>query len=95
MTSLAGKAVVGKIGDGVGLQIEDGEGLFFARGIRAIAAVKKDRETAVRREGDGGGEVVDLPRMAGNFAEELAVRESRGRIGVLRSKRNWKNERES
>jgi hypothetical protein len=43
--------------------------------------VEEDGEFAVGRECTSGGEIIDGARMAGNFAEELAV----GELGDVRS----------
>ena len=81
LAGVLAKAGVGEIGEIVGCEIEDGKRLFFAGGVCAVAAVKEDRKFSVGRESDGRGEIVDLARMAGDFAEKLAVGESgeRGR----------------
>ena len=84
LLGIAGEAVVGEIAEFVGLQIEDGEGLFFAGGVGAIAAVKKEGEATIGGDDRGGGEIVDATRVAGDFGEEFAVGELKGLGGSRR-----------
>ena len=73
MPGVTAEAIVGKVAQFVGDKIQDREGLFLLRGVGAIAAVKKDSETAVRRDRRGGGEIIDGSRVARNLAEKFSV----------------------
>jgi len=73
LPGVAAEAIVGKVAEFAGGKIQDREGLFFPRGVGAIAAVKEDGEAAVRRDRSGGGEVIDGLRVARNLAEEFPV----------------------
>lgn len=70
---VAAEAVVGEIAEFVGGEIHDGEGLFFAGGVGAVAAVEEDGEAPVGRDCGGGGEIVRGAWVAGNFAEKFCV----------------------
>ena len=73
LLGVAAEAVVGKIAEIVGLQIQDGEGLLFLGGVGAVAAVEEDGELAVGRERGGGGKVVGGAGLAGDIAEDFSV----------------------
>jgi hypothetical protein len=92
LVGFAAEAIVGKVGELVGFQIEDGERLFLSRSIGAEATVKKNGEAAIGREGDGGWKIIGWARVAGNVGEELAVGELGGVRRILRPKRQSKDE---
>src|SRR5579859_5854119 len=80
LVGIVGEAVVGKICDFICFKIKDGERLFFAGGVGAVAAVEEYGELVVGREDGGGGEIVDGTGMAGDFAEDAAVGQVYGRL---------------
>jgi len=61
------EAIVGKISEFIVFEIEDRERLFSVRGVGAKAAVEQNSVPVVRRKRDGGGKIIDLAGMAGNF----------------------------
>ena len=63
------------------MQIEDGERLLFLGSISSIAAVEENSELAVRRERDGGWEVICGPRLARDLAEDFPVGNLHRRFG--------------
>jgi hypothetical protein len=68
--SLAGflrEAIVGKVCEFIGFEIENRERLFLVRSVGAKAAVEQDSVPAVRRKSDGGGKIIDLAGLAGDF----------------------------
>jgi hypothetical protein len=78
LPGVAAKAIVGKVAEFIGGKIQDRDGLLFLRGVGAIAAVKEDGETAVRRDRRGGGEIIDGSRVTRNLAEEFSVGQLEG-----------------
>ena len=58
LMGVVAEALVGKIGEAVGLQIEDGDRLMGAGRLGAVAVVQERGVTLVRAERDGGGETV-------------------------------------
>jgi len=87
------KAIVGKITDGIRLKIEDRERLFLLGSIGSIAAVEKDGEVSVGRDSSSSGEIINGPRIAGQFAEDFSIGNlcARDSGGVLGGKRNCGN----
>src|SRR5271155_4328004 len=69
----AAEAIVWKITEGAGLEIENGERLFSPGGIGAVAAVEENGIATVGRDGSGGGEIVGAAGIAGKFTEDFAV----------------------
>ena len=61
------EAIIGKVSEFIGFEIEDRERLFLVRSVGAKAAVEKNSVPAVRRKSDGGGKIIDLAGMAGDF----------------------------
>lgn len=87
LLGLDAEAAIGKIANGVGFQIEDGEGLFPAGSVGAETAVEEDSVTRIGRDGGSRGEIIDGARIAGKFPEDFAVGNLRGRLrgGILRA----------
>ena len=82
LLGLDAEAIIGKIANCVGFQIEDGEGLFAAGSVGAETAVEEDSVTRIGRDRGGRGEIIDAARIAGKFAEDFAV--GNLRRGILR-----------
>ena len=61
------EAIVGKVSEFIGFEIEDRERLFLVRTVGAKAAVEQNSVPDVRRKSDGGGKIIDLAGMAGSF----------------------------
>ena len=47
LLGVTAEAIVGEIADGIGFEIQDGERLFLAGSVGAVAAVEKNGEAAV------------------------------------------------
>jgi len=86
LLGLDAEAIVRKIANGVGFQIDDGEGLFAAGSVGAEAAVEEHSVTRIGRDGGGRGEIIDAARIAGEFAKDFVVGNLRERLrgGILR-----------
>ena len=87
LASFMREAIVGKVSEFIGFEIEDRERLFSVRAVGAIAAVEKNSVSAVRRKSDGGGKIIDLAGMAGNFGQEFAVGKLSSMWRILRIER--------
>jgi len=73
LMSIVAESIVGEIRELIGFEIEDGERLFFAGGVGAVAAVKEYGEFRIGRDRGGGGEIVDGAGITGDFHENSAV----------------------
>ena len=73
LLGVLGEALVGEIAEFVGFEIQNREGLFFSGGVGAKTAVKEDGIATIGRNGGGRGEIINAARIAGHFAEKLAV----------------------
>lgn len=85
------QAVVGKIAEFVGFQIQNRDGLFLAGGVGTEAAVEENSKAAIWRNNRGSGEIIDTARITGEFAKDFGIgdlRCLRVRCGVLRQERN-------
>ena len=83
MTGFVAEAIVRKVGELVGFEIEDGKRLFPARGVRSVPAVEENGKAAVGRECDGGRQIIGWARIAGNVRQERAVRKLGGAWLIL------------
>jgi len=93
LMGVVGEAVVGEIGEFIGFEIEDGERLFFAGGVGAVAAVEEDGKFRIGRERSGAGKIVDGARMAGDFDENSTVGQvDRLLLSTKRKRKKGQNE---
>ncbi len=63
---LFAEALVGIVGELIGLQIENGDRLHGQGFLRAIAVVQKRGVAAIRADRDGGGKAVGAADAAGS-----------------------------
>ena len=71
------EARFGKIGERVRSDIENGDrlvGVFAVSRVGPISAVEENDKPPIGRSGSSRSEIVDRARMAGNFAEQAAIR---------------------
>jgi len=81
------EAIVGKVNEFIGFEIEDRERLFLVRSVGTKAAVEQNSVPAVRRKSDGRGKIIDLAGMAGDFGQEFAVGKLSSMWRILRIER--------
>lgn len=91
LLGVATKTIVGEIAEFVGGEIENREGLFFAGGVGAVAAVEENGKATVGRERGDGGEIVDRAGLAGDRGKEFAV----GELERLGLRKGWEREQEN
>lgn len=94
LPGIAAEAIIWKIAERVGFQIQNGKGLFLTRAICTVAAVKQYRESTIWRNCRSGREIIDAARISGDIAKEFGVRHllERRRSRILGSQRSYAGE---
>ena len=86
LSGIRTEAVVGKIAEFIGFEIQNGEGLLFAGTVSPIATVEEDGEAAIGRNSGGSRKIIDLAGGTGNCAEKLGIWQLCGFRVSLRAK---------
>ena len=96
LLGVAAEAIIRKIAERVGFEIQNGKGLLLAGGVRTVATVKQHRETAIGRDSCSGREIIDAARIARDIAKKFGVRHLLEQMcsRILRSQRSYADEQD-